>query len=147
MNHNFNYCGFLWGGPNGRTMHPSGRSELRKSQPTFGPLGGERWHECGDSTWQSWTFWRMVPNRRGTIRGVVWLIFFSCFAAHLIGLLLDYITVLDLCNIFEFCKHSTLVSPYEGSLLFWFFDDKFAISLGNVFDFGHAIILFPLLID
>ena len=55
--------------------------------------------------------------------GVVWLICFSCFAAHLIGLILDYITVLDLCNISKFCKRSRLVSPYEGSLLnfliFW----------------------------
>ena len=65
--------------------------------------------------------------------------------AHLIALLLDYITVLDLCNIFEFCKRSRLVSPYEGSLIFLFFDDKFSMSLGNVFDFG--VILFPLLID
>ena len=88
----------------------------------------------------------MVPNRRGA-GGVVWLICFSCFADHLIGLLLDYITVLELCNIFEFCKHSRLVSLYEGSLLFLFFDDKFSISLGNVFYFSHAVILFPLLID
>ena len=74
-----------------------------------------------------------MPNRGGTTGGVVWLIWFSCFAAHLIGHVLDYITVLDLCNIFEFCKRSRLVSPYEGSLPFLFFDDKFAISLDNVF--------------
>ena len=87
----------------------------------------------------------MVPNRRGTTERVVWLIWFSCFAAHLIGHVLDYIAVLDLCNIFEFCKRSRLVSPYEGSLLFLFFDDEISMSLGNVFDFG--VIVFPLLID
>ena len=75
-----------------------------------------------------------MPNRRGTTGGVVWLIWFSCFAAHIIVPVLDYITVPDLCNIFEFCRRLILVSPYEGILLFLFFDDKFAISLGNVFD-------------
>ena len=80
-------------------MHPFSGSELKKIRLAFGPSGGEWWHECGDSTWQSWTFRRMVPNLRGTTGGVVWLIWFSCFAAHLIGPILDYITVLDLCNI------------------------------------------------
>ena len=101
-------------------MHPFGGSELKKIQPAFRPSGGEWLDECGDSTWRSWTFWRMVPNHRGTTGGVVWLICFSCFASQLIGLLLDYITMLDLCNIFEFCKRSRLVSAYEGNLLNFF---------------------------
>ena len=89
----------------------------------------------------------MVLNRRGA-EGVVWLIFFSCFAAHLIGLLLDYFTVLDLCNIFEFCKlniQDWFPRMRAVFLIFFFFDDKFSMSLGNDFDFG--VILFPLLID
>ena len=96
------------------------------------------------------------------------LVWFSCFAAHLIGHFFAYITVLDLCFIFEFCKHcnrqryQTMVPlrgqcndlknvqdwfPRMRAVLFFDFFDKFSISLGNAFDFGHAVILFPLLID
>ena len=89
----------------------------------------------------------MLPNHRGA-GGVVWLIFFSCFADHLIGSLLDYFTVEDLCNIFEFCKLKVQDwFPHMRAvfLIFLFFDDKFSMNLGNDFDF--CVILFPLLID
>ena len=77
----------------------------------------------------------MVPNRGGTSGGLVWLICFSCLASPVNWAAFSlFYCAGPLSNIFEFCKLNVqdwFPRMRAVFLIFWFFDDKFSMSLAR----------------